>query len=98
MFIPDTDRHARPSLRVPQAQTPPSATPETPPPAAQAPGRPDRPDEAHADHAAGWRRADMAFVKKAAAGGMMEVAIAKLAQEKARRRRQGVRREAREGP
>lgn len=64
-----------------QAQTPPRATPETPPPTAQAPAA--KPDATHKDHAAGLAAADVTFVKKAATGGATEVAIAKLAQEKA---------------
>jgi putative membrane protein len=63
-----------------QAQTPPRTTPETPP-TAQAPAA--KPDAAHKEHGAGLPAADAAFVKKAAEGGMHEVAIAKLAQEKA---------------
>ena len=63
-----------------QPQTPPRATPETPPPApAPATGT----SQAHTDHAAGATGADATFVKKAADGGMAEVALAKLAQEKA---------------
>ena len=65
----------------PQAQTPPRATPETPRPT-QAPATPTT-AKPHTDHAAGASGADAAFVKKAADGGMAEVALAKLAQEKA---------------
>jgi putative membrane protein len=61
-------------VAVPQAQTPPRATPETPPPTA---------DKPQAGQAAGVTGADATFVKKAADGGMAEVALAKLAQEKA---------------
>ncbi len=65
-----------------QAQTPPRATPETPaPPTAHAPA--PKTDAAHKDHAAGLPAADAMFVKKAADGGMTEVAIGKLAQDKA---------------
>lgn len=62
-----------------QAQSPPRATPETPRPAAdaQAPAA----DRAHKDHAVPAN--DVNFVKKAAEGGMHEVAMAKLAQQKA---------------
>jgi putative membrane protein len=67
-------------LTAPQAPTPPRATPETPRRAA--PERARRPNAAHKDHQAG-AGADAAFVKKAAEGGMAEVEIAKLAQEKA---------------
>ena len=62
----------------PQAQTPPRPTPDTPPPAADT-VRPAA--QAHGEHGAAG--ADAAFVKKAADGGMAEVAMAKLAQEKA---------------
>ena len=63
-----------------QPQTPPRATPATPPPApAPATGT----SQAHTDHAAGATGADATFVKKAADGGMAEVSLAKLAQEKA---------------
>jgi len=65
----------------PQAQTPPRATPETPRPV-QDPATPTA-EKPHTDHAAGATDADAAFVKKAADGGMAEVALAKLAQEKA---------------
>jgi len=65
----------------PQAQTPPRATPETPRPV-QDPATPTA-EKPHTDHAAGATGADAAFVKKAADGGMAEVALAKLAQEKA---------------
>jgi len=66
---------------VPQATSPPRATPETPPPPPiQEPaGR----TATAADHASAVPAADVAFVKKAAAGGMTEVDIAKLAQQKA---------------
>jgi putative membrane protein len=63
-----------------QPQTPPRATPETRPPA-QAPATGT--SQAHTDHAAGATGADATFVKKAADGGMAEVSLAKLAQEKA---------------
>ena len=56
------------------AQTPPRATPETPTPTA---------DKPQADQAAVVTGADATFVKKAADGGMAEVSLAKLAQEKA---------------
>jgi putative membrane protein len=64
-----------------QAPSPPRATPETPPPPSiQEPaGR----TATAADHGSAVPAADVAFVKKAAAGGMTEVAIAKLAQQKA---------------
>jgi putative membrane protein len=65
-------------IAAPQAPTPPRATPETPlPPVAHEPAMrtADKP-------AAGVPAADAMFVKKAADGGMAEVAIAKLAQEK----------------
>lgn len=69
------------ALVAPQAATPPRATPETqPPPHAQEPA--GRTGGAAADHA-GVPAADAAFVKKAAAGGMAEVELAKLAQQKA---------------
>ena len=61
-------------VAAPQAQTPPRATPETPPPTA---------DKPQANQAAAVTGADATFVKKAADGGMAEVALAKLAQEKA---------------
>jgi putative membrane protein len=64
-------------------QTPPRPTSEpTPPPPIHQPATrtADKPD---AGQAAGVPAADAAFVKKAAAGGTVEVAIAKLAQEKA---------------
>ncbi len=63
-----------------QAPTPPRATPETPPP----PTVVQEPATRTADKpAAGVPAADATFVKKAADGGMAEVAIAKMAQEKA---------------
>ena len=65
----------------PQAQTPPRATPETPRPVQDPATR--TAEKPHTDHAAGATDADAAFVKKAADGGMAEVALAKLAQEKA---------------
>jgi len=65
----------------PQAQTPPRATPETPRPVQDPATR--TAEKPHTDHAAGATGADAAFVKKAADGGMAEVALAKLAQEKA---------------
>ena len=58
----------------PQTPTPPRATPETPPPTA---------DKPQAGQAAVVTGADATFVKKAADGGMAEVSLAKLAQEKA---------------
>ena len=61
-------------VAAPPAQTPPRATPETPTPTA---------DKPQADQAAGVTGADATFVKKAAEGGMAEVSLAKLAQEKA---------------
>ena len=65
----------------PQAPSPPRATPETaPPPPIQEPaGR----TATGPDHASAVAAADVAFVKKAAAGGMTEVDVAKLAQQKA---------------
>ena len=67
-------------VAAPQAQTPPRSTPDTPPSsAAQDATRPAA--KAHGEHGAAG--ADAAFVKKAADGGMAEVAMAKLAQEKA---------------
>jgi putative membrane protein len=66
-------------LAAPHAQNPPPATPETPRPAAGAPA--PRADQAPKDHAV--PATDVAFVRKAAEGGMHEVAIAKLGQEKA---------------
>jgi putative membrane protein len=70
-------------IALPQPQTPPRPTPEpTPPPPVQEPaGR--TADKVDAGQSAGVPAADAAFVKKAAAGGHTEVAIAKLAQEKA---------------
>ena len=70
-------------IATPQTPTPPRATPATPPPPAMQEPAGRTADKAHGDHAAGAAPADVAFVKKAAAGGMMEVAVAKLAQEKA---------------
>jgi putative membrane protein len=66
-----------------QAQTP-ARPAEGAPPAGQTPAaRPaDKADKAHGEHG-GLAAADAAFVKKAADGGMAEVAMAKLAQEKA---------------
>jgi putative membrane protein len=64
------------ALLVPQAPPPPpSATPETPRPVAQEPVT--KPDAGATPAAA------VAFVQKAAEGGAAEVAIAKLAQQKA---------------
>jgi putative membrane protein len=64
----------------PQAQTAPPAAPETRPPAQDPATRTaDTPQSAQA----GATGADATFVKKAAEGGMAEVALAKLAQEKA---------------
>ena len=63
------------------AQTPPRPTPDTPPPAQDPAAR--TADKPHTDHPAGATGADATFVKKAADGGMAEVALAKLAQEKA---------------
>ena len=60
----------------PQATPPPRATPETPPP-------PAIQEPAGRTAAAAVPAADVAFVRKAAAGGTTEVAVAKLAQEKA---------------
>ncbi len=68
-------------LAAPQAQTPPRAVPETPAPAQDPASRTAA--KPHADHAAAVSGADAIFVKKAADGGMAEVALAKLAQEKA---------------
>jgi putative membrane protein len=67
----------------PQAQTPPRPAPEpTPPAPIQEPaGR--TADKADAGQAAAVPAADAAFVKKAAAAGMAEVAMARLGQEKA---------------
>ena len=67
-------------IAAPQA-TPPRTTPETRPPA-QDPAT-HTADKPHTDHAAGSATADTAFVTKAADGGLAEVAMAKLAQEKA---------------
>jgi putative membrane protein len=67
-------------IAAPQA-TPPRSTPETRPPA-QDPAT-HTADKPHTDPAAGSATADTAFVKKAADGGLAEVAMAKLAQEKA---------------
>jgi putative membrane protein len=66
-----------------QAQ-PPARPAESTPPAGQAPAtRPaDKADKAHGEHG-GLAAADATFVKKAADGGLAEVAMAKLAQEKA---------------
>jgi putative membrane protein len=61
-------------VAAPQAPTPPRATPETPPPTA---------DKPQAGQAAVVTGADATFVKMAADGGMAEVSLAKLAQEKA---------------
>jgi putative membrane protein len=61
--------------------TPPRTTPETRPPAQDPATR--TADQPHTDHAGGSATADAAFVKKAADGGLAEVAMAKLAQEKA---------------
>jgi putative membrane protein len=82
MFIPSLIVSSA-LIAAPQAQTPPPTTPTTtPPPATQEPaGR--TADKTHGAHAASVSGPDVAFVKKAAAGGAMEVAIAKLAQEKA---------------
>jgi putative membrane protein len=66
-------------LAAPQAQTPPRATPETPRPAADT--QTPKADEAHKAHAV--PAADAAFLKKIANGGVSEVEIAKLAQQKA---------------
>jgi len=60
---------------------PPRAVPETPPPA-QDPATRTAP-QPHPEHAAGVSGGDATFVKKAADGGMAEVSLAKLAQEKA---------------
>ena len=68
-------------VAAPQAQAPPRATPETRPPV-PAPATPPA-AQPHTDKAAGVSGGDTAFVKKAADGGMAEVALAKLAQEKA---------------
>jgi putative membrane protein len=68
-------------VALPQAQTPPRATPETRPPAQDPATRTAPPPQA--EHAAGVSGADATFVKKAADGGMAEVDLAKLAQEKA---------------
>jgi putative membrane protein len=62
-------------LAAPQAPPPPSATPETPRPVGQAPVKPDP--------AGATPAAAVSFVQKAAEGGAAEVAIAKLAQQKA---------------
>jgi putative membrane protein len=62
-------------IAAPQATPPPRATPETPPPPPI--------QEPAGRTAAAVPVADVAFVKKAAAGGATEVAVAKLAQEKA---------------
>jgi putative membrane protein len=65
----------------PQAQTPPSPRPDTPATAGQTPtSRPA--DKASGEHG-GPSASDTAFVKKAAEGGLAEVAMAKLAQQKA---------------
>ena len=66
-------------LAGPQPQTPPSGTPQTRPPA-QDPAT--RTGDTQSERA-GATGADATFVKKAADGGMAEVALAKLAQEKA---------------
>jgi putative membrane protein len=67
-------------IAAPQAQ-PPRATPETRPPA-QDPAT-HTAAQPHTEHATGTSGADATFVKKAADGGMAEVSLAKLAQEKA---------------
>jgi len=67
-------------IAAPQA-TPPRATPETRPPAQDPATR--TADQPHTDQAAGSAAGDASFVKKAADGGLAEVAMAKLAQEKA---------------
>jgi len=69
-------------VAAPTAQTPPRATPETPPPTAQAPAG-QTAEKPHGEHAAGSATGDQAFVKKAADGGLAEVEMAKLAQQKA---------------
>ena len=70
---PDPDRRLG-LVAAPQAPTPPRATPETRPPTADTP---------QGNQATAVTGADATFVKKAADGGMAEVALAKLAQEKA---------------
>jgi putative membrane protein len=62
-----------------QTPAPPRATPETPPP----PPIAQEPAMRTADKPAAVPPADSMFVKKAVDGGMAEIAIAKLAQEKA---------------
>jgi putative membrane protein len=64
----------------PQAQTPPRPTPDTPTAGQTPTTRPA--DSAHGEHGAP-AASDTAFVKKAADGGLAEVAMAKLAQQKA---------------
>ena len=61
-------------VAAPPAQEPPGATPATRSPTA---------DKPQADQATAATGADATFVKKAAEGGIAEVALAKLAQEKA---------------
>jgi putative membrane protein len=69
-------------VAAPQAQTPPRSTPQTPPAGAQEPAaRAGSP--AHGEHGKTLAAGDTAFVKKAADGGMAEVMMAKMAQEKA---------------
>ena len=66
-------------VAAPPAQTPPRTTPETTPPAGQQPARGgEKGSEARAAASP-----DAAFVKKAAAGGMAEVEMARLAKDKA---------------
>lgn len=81
MFIPSLIISST-IIAAPQAQTPPRTTPDTPRPAPMQEPAGRTADKGHGDHAA-VSAADAAFVKKAAAGGMMEVALAKLGQEKA---------------
>ncbi len=68
------------ALAAAPAQTPPRPTPDTPTTGQTPATRPA--DSAHGEHGAP-AAGDTAFVKKAADGGLAEVAMAKLAQQKA---------------